>query len=209
MHPGRDRPVDQAEQLELLERLVDLADQAAAGHRRDDVVGRPPAQVLGDLEADRLGSLGVERPEVDVDEPPAEPEGDLRAEAVDLVVVALDRDHLGAVDRGAQDLALLEAVGNQDVGLQPGGGGVGRHAVGQVARRGAADGLEAELDGLRKRHRDDAVLERERRMIDGVVLDVKLRDAERPGQPIGPDQRACSRPGGPTVGSPSTGSSSR
>ena len=98
-HPGRDRAVDQAERLELLERLVDLADQAAAGHRRDDVVGEPPAEVLGDLEAHRLRPLGVERPEVDVDEPPAEPEGDLRAEPVDVVVVALDGDHLGAVDR--------------------------------------------------------------------------------------------------------------
>ena len=56
VHPGRDRPVDQAEPLEFLERLVDLADQAAAGHRRDDVVGRPPAQVFGDLEADRSSS---------------------------------------------------------------------------------------------------------------------------------------------------------
>ena len=91
--------------------------------------------------------------------------------------------------RRAQHLALLEAVGDEDVGFEPGRGGVGRHAVGQVARRGAADGLEPELDGLRKCHRDDAVLERERRIIDGVVLDVELGDAERLGQPVGPDKR--------------------
>ena len=189
VHPGRHRGLEQAEELELLERLVDLADQAAAGHRRDDVVGRPPAQVLGDLEAHRLGALGVERPQVDVDESPAEPEGDLRAEPVDLVVVPVDGDDLGAVDRRAEDLALLEPVGDEDVGVQPGGGGVGGDAVGQVARRGAADRLEAQLDGLRERHGHDAVLERQRRMIDGVVLDVELGDAQRPGQPIGADQR--------------------
>ena len=56
VHPRRDRAVDQAEPLEFLERLVDLADQAAAGHRGDDVVGRAPAQVLGDLEAERSWS---------------------------------------------------------------------------------------------------------------------------------------------------------
>ncbi len=121
MDPGRDGTVDQAEPLEFLERLVDLADQAAAGHRGDDMVGHPPAQVLGDLEADGLGALGVERPEVDVDESPAEAEGDLRAEAVDLVVVALDGDDLGAVDGRAQDLALLEIVGDEDVSLEAGG----------------------------------------------------------------------------------------
>ena len=80
--------VDQADLVQLVERLVDLADQAAAGHRADDVLRRPPAQLLGDLEADRLRALGVERPQVDVDEAPAVLEGDLRAEAIDLVVGA-------------------------------------------------------------------------------------------------------------------------
>ena len=116
---------------------MDLADQAAAGHGRDDVVGGSPAQVLGDLESHRFRSLGVERPEVHVHEPPAEPKGDLRAKPVHLVIIALDGDDLGSVDGGAEHLALLQAVGNEHVGLQPRGGGVGRDAAGQVARSSA------------------------------------------------------------------------
>ena len=42
---------------------------------------------------------------------------------------------------------------------------------------------------LRERHRHDPVLERERRIIDGVVLDIELANAERPREPVGPDQR--------------------
>ena len=52
--PGRRRILtglvfDQAELDEFVERFVDLADQRAAGHRDDDVVGQPPAELLGDL----------------------------------------------------------------------------------------------------------------------------------------------------------------
>src|SRR3546814_5349120 len=60
--------------------------------RGDDHVGRAPAERLGDLEGERLGALGVERAQVDVDEAPAGLVGDLEAEAVDVVVGALDRD---------------------------------------------------------------------------------------------------------------------
>ena len=75
------------------------------------------------------------------------------------------------------------------VRLEPGGRRVGRHAVGQVARRGAADRLETQLDSLGKGHRDHAILERQVGIIDGIVLDIKLGDSERLGQPIGTDQR--------------------
>ena len=99
---------DQAERDELLERLVDLADQAAAGHRADDVVGQTPAELLGDLVADRLRALGVVRPQIDVDEAPAVLEGDLRAEAIDVVVVAVDAHEPRAVDLRAENLGRLQ-----------------------------------------------------------------------------------------------------
>src|SRR5439155_26246980 len=103
-----------------------------AGHRHDDVLGRAPAELLGDLEAHRLGALGVVGPQVDVHEAPAILEGDLRTQAVHLVVGAADADDLRPVDAGAQDLRALQVAGHEDVRLQPGGGGVGGHAVGQV-----------------------------------------------------------------------------
>ena len=95
-----------------------------------------------------------------------------------------------------KNLALFEAVGDQDVGFQPGRRGVGRDAAGQVARRGAADGPEAQLDGLRERDGDDAILERERRVIDGVVLDVELGARRAPWPGGRPGSGACRRRGG-------------
>ncbi len=62
-----------------------------------------------------LGALGVVRAQVDVGEAPAVLVGHLRAQAVDVVVVAADGDDARPVDRGAGDLAGLEVVGNEDV----------------------------------------------------------------------------------------------
>ena len=42
-----------------------------------------------------------------------------------------------------------------------------------------ASTVEAELPGARRRHRDDAVLVGQRRMVDRIVLDVELAQASR------------------------------
>ncbi len=101
--------LDEAELDQLLEPLVDLRELRAGGDRDDDLVRQPPAELLADLVRQRLGALAVVRPEVDVDEAPALAErvaDELGAEAVDVVVVALDADQVAAVDRGHDDLAL-------------------------------------------------------------------------------------------------------
>jgi hypothetical protein len=110
-------------------------------------VGQLPAELLGDLEGQRLGALGVVRAHVDVDERPVALARQLGAQAVDVVVVAVDRDEVRAVDAGREDLLLLEVGRDEDVGLQAERGGVRGDRVGQVARRGAGDDLEAELAG--------------------------------------------------------------
>ena len=74
---------------------------------------------------------------------------------------------------GAEDLSLLEVVGNEDVTVEPGLCGVGGDGVGEVAGRRAADGVEAELDRLGDRDRDDALLVGVGRVVDRVVLDVQ------------------------------------
>ena len=74
-----------------------------------------PAELLGDLEAVRLGAFGVVGAQVDVGEAPAVPIGDLRAQPVDVVVVALDGDHAGPVDGRAHHLGGFEVVGDEDV----------------------------------------------------------------------------------------------
>ena len=97
----------------------------------------------------------------------------LRAEAVDVVVGAPDRDQVGAVDAGREELLFLEIGRDEHVGLEPSRGGVGGDRVGQIPGRGAGDRLKPELARTRERDRDDPVLERVRR-VGGVVLDPHL-----------------------------------
>jgi len=118
--------------------------------------------------------------------------GDLRAEAIDVVVVAAHGDEVGSVHAGGQHLLLLQVGGNEDVGLEAGRRSVSRDRVGEIAGRGAGDRLEAELPGPGERHRDDPVLERVRR-IGGVVLDPDLPQTELVGEAIGAQQRGPPR----------------
>ena len=188
-HPHRRLLGQEADLAQLGEALGHLGQLAARPDRHHHVVRGLPAQLLGDLEGQRLGALGVVGPHVDVDEGPAGAlAGQLGTEAVDVVVVPLDRDDRAAVDGGHGHLGRLEVVGDQDDRVHPGPGGVGRHRVGQVARRGAGGHLEAELAGLGERHRDHPVLEGARG-VGGVVLDPQLAQPELGGQPVRPHQR--------------------
>ena len=108
--------------------------------------------------------------------------------AVHVVVVALDRNDVAAVDRGGDDLALLEVRRDEHVAAQPGVRGVRGDGVGEVAGGRARRDLEPELERLAQRDRDDAVLER----VGGVarvVLDPDLAEAELGGEAVGADER--------------------
>ena len=151
--------------------------------------GKCPAELLGNFEAVGLRALRVIAAQVDVREAPAVLLGNLRAQPIHIVVVAFDGDDLRVVDAGAEHLAGFEIVRDEDVALQPEACRMGRHAVGQVAGRRAAKHLEAQLDGARRGDGDDAILVRERRMIDRVVFQVQLADAELLGEAVGFDER--------------------
>src|SRR5207237_8965437 len=99
--------------------------EGAGGHRGDDVLGGAPSKLLGDLVGEGLSASGVGGAHVDLDEGRGVLVGELGAEAVDVVVVAIDGDEGGAVDAGADDLASFEVAGDEDVGLEAGGRGVG------------------------------------------------------------------------------------
>ena len=83
--------------------LRDFADEGASGHGDDDVIWEPPAELFGDLEAYGFGALSVVGAEIDVDEAPVVLVSDESAEAVDVVVVAVDADEASAVDEGVED----------------------------------------------------------------------------------------------------------
>ena len=174
---------------ELLVALVDLRQERSRGHAHDRVVGHLPVELLLDLEAHALAALGVVGAHIDVHEGPAVFAGDLRAEAVDLVVVALDAHHVRAVHERVEHLALLQVGGNEDVGVEAGGGGIGGHRVGKIASGGAGHRLEAQFHGAAQSHAHHAVLERQRGVVDRVVLDPELADAEALGEAVGLHQR--------------------
>jgi hypothetical protein len=152
-----------------------------------------PVELLRDLEAHGLRAFAVVGPQVHVHDAPAVAIRDLGAETVHAVVVAADPDERRAEDGGSRELRSLEVVGNKDDRSEPAGDGTRGHGIGQVPRGGAAHRRHPELAGLRERHRDQAVLEREGGMARGVVLDPEVPDAEAPAEPRGRQERREAR----------------
>ena len=178
--------LDEPELDQLLEGLVDLGQLRAGGDRDHDLVGQPPAELLGDLVAQGLGALGVVGADVDVDERPALLlAGDLGGELVDVVVVAVHGDERVGVDRGVDLLGLLEVARDEDDGLDAGAGAGGGDRVGEVAGRAGRRRPCVELAGRAQRAGDDAVLEGVGR-VGGVVLDPEVVDAELAAEVVRP-----------------------
>ena len=157
-----------------------ISDPPAMGTH--DVVGQSPAQLLGDLVANGLRAFGVIRTQVHIHESPVVLVGDLRAQAVHLVVAAGDAHQLRAIHLGAHNLCRLEIGGNEDPGLESVARGLGRDRVRQVAGRGARHGIESERARLRQRHRHHAILKAQRGQADRVVLQVEILRAQLLGQ---------------------------
>jgi hypothetical protein len=151
--------LEQAQLDPLLETLRDLGEERARRDRTDDAVRQLEAELLGNFEAERLRALRVVRTKVDVHERPGMLGRELRAESVDVVVVAAHRNEVRAVYAGREDLLLLEVGRHEHVGLEPGSGCVRGDGVRQVPRGGAGDHVEVELLRLGDGHADDAVLE--------------------------------------------------
>ena len=122
-------------------------------------VRRFPSELFGDLESHRLGTFGIERPQIDVDEAPGMPFGDLGAEAIDVVVVSADCNHTRSIDLRRGDLASFQTVGNQNECGKTGCCGLGRNRVREIAGGRASHGFEFEFEGLVDGHRRHAILE--------------------------------------------------
>ena len=184
---GSTRPiVDQ-----LVEALGDLREHRARRDRPDEDVRQAPAELLGDLERDRLAALRVERPEVDVDERPALLVGDLEAEPVDVVVRAVDADDGRAVARGrARPWRARGPTGRR---RRP----AARAAAAAAAVAPARLPVEAQASVSKPNStaravgdRDDAILEAERRVA-GVVLEMERRagaQVESRAEAVGADE---------------------
>src|SRR5262245_38057084 len=99
--------------------------------------------------------------------------GDLRTEAVHMIIVAGDAHDLRTVDLGANNLGGLEIGRNKDTGLESAAGRLCRHRVGQVSGGRAAYGFKSKVARLRQRNRNHAVFEAQRREADRIVFEVE------------------------------------
>ncbi len=114
---------------------------------------------------------------------------DLRAEPVHLIVVSGNAHQARAKNLRAKNLGRFEIGRDEDPGVKALARGLGGDGVGQIPGGRATDGLESEGFGLRQRHGDDAVLERERGEIDGVIFDVEAARTNARAKARGGDQR--------------------
>ncbi len=153
------------------------------------MLGIAPAELLDDFEPHRLRALGIVRAQVDVDEAPAVAVRHLRAQPVHIVVVAGNGKDGRIEDRGTEQLTRLEIVWNDHATVDAETRGVCGDAVRQVAGGRAGEHVEPKLHRLRGRNRDDAVLIRERRMVDRVVLHVEFAHAEPMREAVAAHQR--------------------
>jgi hypothetical protein len=135
------------------------------------VLWQAPAQLLGNFEAVGLGAFRVIGPQIDVDDGPAVFVGDLCAEAIDVIVVAAYAHHRGAEDQRAEDLPLLQIVGDHHIAAKARLGGVGSGAVGKVSRAGATDRVESKFDRLADGDGDNALLVGIRGIVTRIILD--------------------------------------
>ena len=170
--------------------FVNIAPEAIGS---DDRVGRLPAELLDDLERERLRALGVVGAQVDVDDPPLDLARELADEARAVVVAAAH-----AVDASRRRPSSPANFS----GSSPAGQKItARHARVAAARAATAFArLPVEVaesvsspNSLRLRggDRDDAVLERVRRVRE-VELEQDLADAERATRAAAPGRAACS-----------------
>ena len=132
---------------------------------------------------DRLRALAVERAQVDVDETPAVCVRDLGAQPVHAVVVAAHPDQRGAVDRAARDLGPLEVLGRRTTERRPAAAAAAAVAFARLPVEAQPTTEMPSSTAFETATDAHPVLERERRVAGGVVLDPKVPDPEPRTEP--------------------------
>ena len=163
---------------EFAESFGDFSDQRAAGHWDDYVVGEFPPELFGNFVAVGLGAFGVVGAQVYVDESPAKLVGDLGAEAVDVVVVAVNAHDARAVDGGVENFRRLEIRRDEDAGIESLLGALRGDGVRQVSGGGAANRVEPESACRGQGRGYHAILEGERGEADGIILEIEIFNAK-------------------------------
>ena len=142
--PGH-RLVGEPRARQLGEALRELREQRAARGGADDGVGQLPAELLGDLERDRLRALARVRVQVPAHEAPREERAELELEPAAVVVGAVDGEDAGA-RMARRDRRRLAARRGEHDRLEPGRGGGRGDRVAEVAGRRAAERRDAVVE---------------------------------------------------------------
>ena len=139
------------------------------------------AELLGNLEADGLGAFFgvVVEPQVHAltKRFPVVALGNLRAEAIHMVIVTIDANQRCSIDLGVEDLGRFKIARHENVGLQAKARGVRGDGVGKIAGGRTADGLEAKGLRVGKRNSNDAIFKAESGHADGVVFEIEIARA--------------------------------
>ena len=114
------------------------------------MVRRPPAQLFRHFKTESFGPFGVIGTHVDVDKGPFEGIGNLGAELVHLIVIAVDADNRGAVNPGAHHFARLQIRRDEDERPHLRVRTIGRGGAGEVPRGSAGDRIKTQLAGAGK-----------------------------------------------------------
>ncbi len=101
----------------------------------------------------------------------------LRAQAVDVVVVAIDADDARTIDGGIQYFRGLQVSGNEHASIECLVARLARRRNWQGCRSKNNPRLKAELFAAANSCRHNAVLEGERREAHRIILDIEILDA--------------------------------
>ena len=134
--------------------------------------------MLGDFEANSFRTFRVIGTQVHVNESPVSLIGDLRAQAIDLVVASGNAYQLRAKNLRAQNLRGLEISRDENYSLEAIARRLRRHRVGQVSGGRAGDGIETKIPCLGQSHCNDAVLKAKGGLTNRVVLQIELLRAQ-------------------------------
>ena len=188
-HP-RHRLGGEARLGHLGEALCQLREQRAAGRRADHRVRQLPAELLGDLEGDRLRALARIGVQVPADEAPGEEPAELELEAAAVVVRAGDREDARA-GMARRHRCRLTADRREHDRLEPRRRGRSGDGMAEIAGRRAAERRHAVVEGRGSGDRRDAVLVGLCRVV-ALELQVQI-EAEELREAVGTVQR---RPAG-------------
>ena len=117
---------DEAHLVQVEEALPQAGDGAAVPHGHGHEIRHLPTQLFRDLEGHGLFALQQVGVDGGVAVVPAELFDGPGGETEGGAVVAFDAEHVGAEDEQLGDLALGRPLRHEDVGLEPGPGGVAR-----------------------------------------------------------------------------------